>query len=234
MLGRVPIAMATLRSRSRPKPKPAAPSRVRKAAKAPRAAALKHKKQPAPRPSPNSGRLERAELITGADRSSSAKHHAARELSWMDFDRMLQVLARRIARDFKPEAVVGVVHGGVFVGGALASALNAEFFGVRISRRSRDTGKAHTSEKMPRELKGRRVLIADDIASSGDTLMLAARLAKEAGAKRIATAALVSRPMGFTPDFTGETTGDFFVFPWDYAPVTQDSRFDGDPGAAGA
>ena len=60
------------------------------------------------------------------------------ELSWADFDRLVQKLATAARARFKPTAVVGLVHGGVFVGGAIASALKVDFFPVRVAQRSRD------------------------------------------------------------------------------------------------
>ena len=135
------------------------------------------------------------------------------------FDRLVQGLARQIGQSFQPEAVVGVAHGGVFVGGAIASALSCEFYPVRISRRSRDKvvrDRPQMFGKMPAELKGRRVLVVDDVAASGETLELARSLAKKAGAKDIATACLVSRPKGYAPTWTALPTDEFFVFPWDY------------------
>src|SRR5947207_1064204 len=116
--------------------------------------------------------------LPGTDRS--VMKHPAAELSWAAFDRLIQQLAKAATR-FKADAVVGVAHGGVFVGGALASAIGREFFPVRISRRSRDRALRagpKLSGTMPKALKGRRVLIVDDIASSGDTLELAAAHAK--------------------------------------------------------
>jgi uncharacterized protein len=151
----------------------------------------------------------------GGDRSIAQTSVA--ELSWAQFDRHVQRLAREVT-GFRPEAVVGIAHGGVFVGGALASAMQLEFYPVRISRRSRDRagGEPKLSGVVPRELKGRRVLIVDDIASSGDTLKLAVRSAKSIGAAAIATCALVCRPQGFQPDFHALKEDTFFVFPWDY------------------
>lgn len=160
------------------------------------------------------------------DRSFS--RHAAQELSWAEFDRQVQDLARK-ALSFKAQAVVGIAHGGVFVGGAVASALKVEFFPVRLTRRSRDSETrlpAGLSDDMPRELEGKRVLIVDDICSSGDSLEMATRLARSAGASKVKTAALVTRPNGARPDFTAFTTDTFYVFPWDYQAVVEDERFE--------
>lgn len=178
---------------------------------------------------------------TGKDQSRGSRSAGLRELTWAEFDRAVQQLAGAIRESFAPQAVVGVAHGGVFVGGALSSALGCEFFPVRISRRSRDRGEGSRTRSnpklagvMPRELKGRRVLIVDDVASSGDTLELASQLAREAGAKQVETACLVARPEGFSPDYCALATASLVVFPWDYEPATGDARFDEDPDKAGA
>jgi hypoxanthine phosphoribosyltransferase len=162
----------------------------------------------------------------GLDRS--AARSAATEMSWAHFDRLVQQLAK-LAAKFDPDAIVGVAHGGVFVGGALASAMQREFYPVRISRRSRDRGlrgNPKLAGVMPKELKGRKVLIVDDIASSGDTLQLATAHAKSVGAKGVATLALVCRPDGFQPDFHALKEDTFYVFPWDYASVVEEPRFE--------
>ncbi|MFL5318432.1 MAG: phosphoribosyltransferase [Myxococcaceae bacterium] len=173
--------------------------------------------------------------MLGMDRSGPKSR--VRELTWAQFDRFVQSIAREVKAEFNPDAIVGVAHGGVFVGGAIASALKAEFFPVRISRRSRDNAHRATPRlygEMPKELKGRRVLIVDDVAASGDTLELAVTLAQKVGCKQVRTLTLLSRPHGFKPDFSAVVTDDFHVFPWDYAEVTEDSRFDADPDKAGA
>lgn len=165
---------------------------------------------------------ERSQAVLG-DRSGIKR--TTQELSWVAFDRHVQELARATA-SFKAEAVVGIAHGGVFVGGAIASALKVEFFPVRLTRRSRDTRTSRLADEMPPELKGRRVLVVDDICSSGDSLELAVRLAKKAGAAKVKTVALVTRPGGHAPDVTALTSETFFVFPWDYQAVVDDERFE--------
>jgi hypoxanthine phosphoribosyltransferase len=178
---------------------------------------------------------EAPRMPTGRDQSR--QRSSVQELSWADFDRAVQELARAIRQGFKAEAVVGVAHGGVFVGGALSSALGCEFFPVRLTRRSRDrsdANKPQLSGEMPRELKGRRVLIVDDVAASGDTLEMATTLAKKVGAREVKTACMVARPEGFEPDYAALSTQAFLVFPWDYEPAGAADRSDVDPDLAGA
>ncbi len=173
--------------------------------------------------------------LTGRDQSRQRTR--VQELTWQAFDRHVQELAREVQAAYKPQAVVGVAHGGVFVGGALSSALGCEFFPVRISRRSRDKSarkQPRLSGEMPVELAGKRVLVVDDVASSGDTLGLAVELAAKVGVKETRTAVLVARPGGFTPDHHALETESLVVFPWDHEPVTEDARFDVDPDKAGA
>ncbi|MBX7099406.1 MAG: phosphoribosyltransferase domain-containing protein [Myxococcaceae bacterium] len=217
--------MAATPKKKKPAPKRAPAKKTAPRKSAPKkAAARKAAPRPPARPAaPSAPRVVRAKrspespaVLEGIDRSG--RKSAVRELSWADFDRVVSELAQGLGR-FQPEAVVGVAHGGVFVGGALAAALQVEFWPVRISRRSRDQGPVAApglSGTMPKELAGRRVVIVDDIAASGDTLELARALAEAAGAAKVATATIVSRPGGYEPSVCWERTADFFVFPWDY------------------
>ena len=196
-----------------------------------RRASHRHRKGPPARPlaleEPVAPQSEVPRGGLGTDRSRPEA--GVVELSWAAFDVHVQALARSIVRRFVPEAVVGVAHGGVFVGGALASALGADFFPVRISRRSRvrsaRVSRPRLSGTMPRELKGKDVLVVDDVSASGETLKLAKKLALKAGARALRTATLVSRTEGYAADFTVLHSDDLFVFPWDYADVTEDTRF---------
>jgi hypoxanthine phosphoribosyltransferase len=160
----------------------------------------------------------------GHDRSTLAS--ATRELSWPELDREAQAMARTIGRRFKPEVIIGLAHGGVFVGEAVARALKLVSYPVRVVARSRDhAAQPGVAHDLPAAVKGKRVLIVDDVASSGDSLEFALRLARAKGAKAIATAALVARPGRYEPDFAALTSDTFFVFPWDYQSLVDEARF---------
>lgn len=193
-------------------------------------------------PAPRKRRRPRAEQPLGAgvgdafalERMGGAARPAApasgvRELSWLEFGAVVRDLAGRIAARFQPEVVLGVARGGIFVGGALAAPLQAEFLPVRVEKRSRDR-RAVPTFRAP-EAKGKRVLVVDDVTNTGATLAKARALAKRSGAREVQAVALVVRPGGARPEWSALETAQLIVFPWDYqldasgAPV--------DPGSVG-
>jgi len=183
------------------------------------------KEQPAVKLPPPSGPSGFGGLPRGQDRSRQKR--TAREWSWSEFDRAIQSLARTIGDEFKPDAVVGIAHGGVFVGGALARAMGCDFIPVRISRRSRDQvvrRDPKSFQEMPAELKGQKVLLADDVVASGDTLELARALLDKVGVAEVRTACLIGRD-NYRVDWTSVVGDELFVFPWDYLPMVEDGRF---------
>jgi hypoxanthine phosphoribosyltransferase len=155
-----------------------------------------------------------------------------RELSWAAFGDVARSLAADIARRFRPAAVVGIAKGGVFVGGALSAALGAEFYPVRIEKRRRDAGVLPTAIQELPSLVGKKVLVVDDVASTGATLARARALARKAGAKEVRTAVLVARPRGARPDFSAFATDELMLFAWDYH-LGADNTGPVDPGDVG-
>ena len=125
-------------------------------------------------------------------------------------------LAARIAERWRPDVVVGIAKGGVFVGGALSATLGTEFVPVRVERRSRDVEPVGSAGAELPDLKGKRVLVVDDVANSGNTLEKGRALARKRGARDVRTAVLVVRPGGFSPDWHAVETDALVLFGWDY------------------
>ncbi len=139
-----------------------------------------------------------------------------RELGWAAFGEVARSLAAKIAEAYRPAVVVGVAKGGVFVGGALAAALGADFYPVRIEKRRRDAAPLpDVAVELP-DLRGKKVLVVDDVAKTGATLATARALARKARAKEVRTAVLVARPRGARPDFSAFETDELILFGWDY------------------
>lgn len=137
------------------------------------------------------------------------------EIGWSTFGDMVRDLATCIARRYRPEVVLGIAKGGVFVGSAVASALSAEFHPVRVEKRSRDRAGVSAAARFP-SLKGKRVLLVDDVTKTGGTLNKARALARKAKAAEIQAAVLVVRPGGARPEWYAIETDALVVFGWDY------------------
>jgi uncharacterized protein len=140
------------------------------------------------------------------------------ELSWELFGEMCRVLALRVARDYRPEIVIGIAKAGVLPAAIVASILRVDFFCMKISRREGDEIVRQQPEVFgaaPPQVRGRRVLIVDEITTSGDTLRLALAAVRAAGPADVRTATAFTRPGGFEPSYSGLETGSLVVFPWD-------------------
>lgn len=148
-------------------------------------------------------------------RLKRAPKRAMREIGWAAFGEVARALGARIAERFRPDVVVGIAKGGVFAGGALASVLGADFLSVRIERRRRDGAGTAPIAELP-DLTKKKVLVVDDVASTGATLAKARALARKAGAREVRTAVLVVRPHGARPDFAAVETDELILFGWDY------------------
>lgn len=140
------------------------------------------------------------------------------EISWERFAQLAATLSEQIA-PLQVDAVVGIARAGLFPATALACALRRDLYPVRVSRRVQDV----VTHKNPRwivdvstEVAGKRVVVVDEMADTGETLALVAQRVREQGASRVFTAGLVRHSWASPPpDFTALTSDALVIFPWD-------------------
>lgn len=140
------------------------------------------------------------------------------EVSWEMFGELCRALAMRVSREYEPQMVVGIARAGVIPGAIIASLLNVDFYSMKISRREggeRVRERPAMLSDAPLQAQGRRVVLVDEITTSGDTFRLGLSALRDVGAVEIRTAATFSRPQGYQPDVTALETGATVVFPWD-------------------
>lgn len=140
------------------------------------------------------------------------------ELSWEMFGELCRALAMRATREYEPEVVVGIARAGVIPAAILASLLRLDFFSVNITRREggeRVRDRPAVLSEAPPQAEGKRVILVDEIATSGDTLRLALAALRSVGPADIRTATTFVRPMGYKPDHWALETDATIVFPWD-------------------
>jgi uncharacterized protein len=141
------------------------------------------------------------------------------ELNWDVFGELCRALALKVAQSgYAPEIVVGIAKAGVIPGAVVASMLGCDFFSMKISR-DVDNGAMRARPKIiqaaPREAINKRVLIVDEITTSGDTLRMATNALRQVGPSEIKTATNFVKLGAFKPDFFALETASTVVFPWD-------------------
>ena len=140
------------------------------------------------------------------------------DLSWEMFGELCRALALRVAREYDPDLVVGIARAGVIPGAVIASVLRVDFYSMKITRREGDTVVRERPEVLsaaPSQASGRRILLVDEITSSGDTLRLGLAACRDVGPVELRTATCFVRPQGYKPDYFALETDQTIIFPWD-------------------
>ena len=140
------------------------------------------------------------------------------ELSWELFGELCRALAVRVAQDYRPDLVIGLATAGVMPAATVATMLQADFEAMKVTRRDRGElvrARPKVLSPTPVSARGRRVLIVDEITTSGDTLRLALAAVREVGPAAVRTATSFVRPGGYRPDYFAMETDALIVFPWD-------------------
>jgi hypoxanthine phosphoribosyltransferase len=146
---------------------------------------------------------------------------------WDDIYDMLLDLAIRIKQSgFRPDLIVGVSRGGWIPGRILSDLLaNARTVNVKIEFYvgiGKTTGKPVVTQPISEEVSKKRVLVVDDVADTGESLLVALEHVRERGASESRTATIYHKPHSkLKPDFFAETTPHWIIFPWERLEATQ-------------
>jgi hypothetical protein len=97
--------------------------------------------------------------------------------------------------------------------------LQVEIYPVRLSRRVEDVVTYQSPQwfvEPPAAVKGQRVLIVDEICSTGETITLVKQKVEEMGALAVKSAVLYAHTKGASvPDYIGLITDELLLNPWD-------------------
>ncbi|HUG42558.1 MAG TPA: phosphoribosyltransferase family protein [Longimicrobiales bacterium] len=140
------------------------------------------------------------------------------ELTWEVFGELCRALALNVARDYEPELIIGIAKAGVIPGAVIASILRCDFHSIKISRRA-GAELVHDEPRIlsaaPPEAAGKRVLIVDEICTTGETLRMATAAVRAVRAREIRTATSFAKSGQYRPDFFAVETDAMVIFPWD-------------------
>ena len=146
-------------------------------------------------------------------RSAAGGPRGVMEVDWPFFGELCRALALRVAGDFEPEVVLGIVKAGVIPGVVVASILQCEFASMVVTRREADEDPVLVAGP-PSSVRGRRVLIVDETCDTGSTLRLALNEVRALQPLEVRTA-VSFRTGDYQPDYYAFQTESFIILPWD-------------------
>ena len=150
------------------------------------------------------------------------------DMGWEFFGELCRALALKVARSgWEPEIIVGIAKAGVIPGAVVASILRKDFFSLKISRDVDGLApgdRPRILSAAPKEARGRRVLIVDEVCTSGETLRMATNALRSVGPEEIRTATSLVKLGGHRPDFYALETEATTIFPWDRVVVSADGE----------
>jgi len=143
------------------------------------------------------------------------------ELTWALFGQASRELAQQVADDgFRPDLVLAIARGGLFIAGALGYALdvknlhvmNVEFY-TGVDQRL-DMPVVLPPVPQPVDLSGANVLVADDVADTGATLKLVKDFCAEHVAE-VRCAVIYEKPATTVHcEYVWRHTDKWINFPW--------------------
>jgi uncharacterized protein len=142
-------------------------------------------------------------------------------MSWEELGTGSRALADQVAGDdFQPEFILGISRGGLLVAGALAYALGVKnTFTMSVEFYTGVDERLDLPMILPPvpdlvDLHEARVLIADDVADTGQTLVLV-RDFLEGKVAEVRMAVLYEKPRSVVRcEYVWERTDRWIVFPW--------------------
>lgn len=137
-------------------------------------------------------------------------------VTWERFETLVRRLAQRI-ESYEPQLLLGVVRGGLIPTTILSYVLRRELYPIRLVRRfDLPTPQPSWLVRPPDKVRGRRVIIIDERADSGQTLAIAAEEVRQMGASHVRTAVLYAHTWtNPRPDYVCMTSDALILSPWD-------------------
>lgn len=142
-------------------------------------------------------------------------------LSWEDIDKACRIVSNKIVRaHFKPDLCVAISRGGFPPARIICDFLDIRnLTSIKIEYYS-DVNETLKEPKLiyplNADVRGMRVLVVDDVADRGDSLILARKHVQEMGASETKLATLHYKPWSkLKPDYYAFEYRSWIMYPWE-------------------
>lgn len=152
------------------------------------------------------------------------------EYTFISANKILELilnLGKKINDKYKPDCLVGISRGGLWVVRNLSDFLSVpEVYVIRIvyykGVKSTNKRPEMVQDIDKSFISGKKVLLVDDVADTGESLIFAIDSIKQKGAEEIKTATLHYKPWSKAkPDFYIEETSKWIVYPWEIREIVE-------------
>ena len=152
---------------------------------------------------------------------------AVQPISWEDFHGLSKGLVVAVSR-FRPEIILPVGRGGYYPGTLIGHMLQVDLYPAHLSRRVMDIVTHQRPQWLvepPASVQDRRVLIVDEVCSTGETITMVTDKVVALGAHTVKSAVLYAHSKGGSvPDYVGLVSDALILNPWDRE-IYKDGRF---------
>jgi len=149
-------------------------------------------------------------------------------ISWEEGARLCEQLVHKTG-GYRPDVLIGVSRGGLVPLRIFSDVLGIKTIGVLgiqfYKKIGETSGSPEITHDMPLNIKGKKVLIIDDVADTGKSLLAAKEYIERKGASEIRTATLHFKPTSaLKPDYFVGTTTAWVVYPWERHEVERELK----------
>lgn len=140
-------------------------------------------------------------------------------ITWDEYHDLIRKLAASILNlSDKPDSIIAISRGGLSLGHMLSDFLRipVSTFTIQSYTDIQSQGEMKITEPLKSPIRGKHVLLADDVADSGTTLKRALSYLQKFKPKRITTVTMFYKPRSiYRPDFFARETTKWILFPYE-------------------
>jgi len=144
-----------------------------------------------------------------------------RHLDWKETMKALNILSHNLRKE-EIDIVIGIGTGGIIPASIVSKFLNLRDLRIITVRKYADGKPPKRIRRKPTieydnsgDVKGKRILLVDDLASTGETLEELSNYLREKGASKVFTCSLIVKRDSPRPSYYAIMANDCVIFPWE-------------------
>ncbi len=148
-----------------------------------------------------------------------------RYISWTHYGKLADALSNKIASSKRRfDLVIGIARGGLPLAMVVADQLGTKIDMINAKSYSgvSKRGKVRIISTLTESIRGKNVLVVDDLVDQGETLLKVTGYLKRYRPRSVSTAVMFKKPWSRqNPDYFLEVVNDWIVFPWERGEVAR-------------